>query len=761
MNSKKRDSKKDTVGRYQIRRKLTEGGMAEVYLAYDPKVGREVALKVIHSRLADDPYLHARFSQEVKAVVALEHSAIVPLYDFGESGDKPYFVMRYMPGGSLYDRLVKQTPTLAETTRIMNRIASALDAAHQHGIIHRDIKPGNILFDTYGEAFVGDFGIAKLVQEGTNIMTSATGMVGGTPKYMSPEQCRGESNIDGRTDVYALGVMLFEMLTGTPPYNSDTPMGYLYLHLNQPPPPLWSSRPDLPSSLDIVMNKALAKDRNRRYATAGELATALSDALNGVVLTDDSAIDVDPSSPTFDPAAPTIAKAHTPTPRPKTPSEPPSSPPTPESYAETIMSPKAAARLNSVPPTSGEGKDVTEAAPLPPATPVTPAVQEETVVASKPTPPPADSERTMPATSGTVITIPPIKIPNIPIPTPEQTAKALSKAAPLVESLTSRFKVPSRSKPQSPPAQPAPVEAQPSAEPSAPVEAVVATPKVEQAVVSPAPAKAIVTPAPTPQPAVPPVRQRGNFFTSVLVVLGGALLTIASVWLMARQLSNAATFDPSFNPAVATNVAGLRVTSTAEANATSTAYAYATATTNAVSSLTSGFANATMVPYGLPADGEMEYYAGYERSSSSYGFMKNFTSMVVFQNPTADSTAWSYGIIFREHGQGEQYRLVLTSEKTWQLYWYVDATEVDPLATGQLPDSFNLSPDGTNLVTLTVIENRARFWTNNEQVADLNVSGNLEEGTVRLGAFLRESDGTDGAIVHYQGMQTWELENGN
>jgi serine/threonine protein kinase len=741
MNSKKRDSKKDTVGRYQIRRKLTEGGMAEVYLAYDPKVGREVALKVIHSRLADDPYLHARFSQEVKAVVALEHSAIVPLYDFGEAGDKPYFVMRYMPGGSLYDRLVKQTPTLAETTRIMNRIASALDAAHQHGIIHRDIKPGNILFDTYGEAFVGDFGIAKLVQEGTNIMTSATGMVGGTPKYMSPEQCRGESNIDGRTDVYALGVMLFEMLTGTPPYNSDTPMGYLYLHLNQPPPPLWSSRPDLPSSLDIVMNKALAKDRNRRYPTAGELAAALSDALNGVILTDDTGVEVDPSSPNFDPAAPTIAKPHTPTSRSNPPAEPPSSPATPESYAETIMSPKAAARLNSAPP---QGKDVTEAAPLPSA-----PAQEETVVASKP----ADPERTAPTDSRNVITIPPIKIPNIPIPTPEQTAKALSKAAPLVESLTSRIKLPSRSKPTSPASQP---PATPIENPRVTmVEDGIAEATVAPAVVAP-PLKEV--PPPLPQPFAPSKPQRTNILLPLLVVLGGALLTIGSVWLMARQFSLAATFDPSFNPAVATNVASLRVTSTAEANATATSYANATATTIGVSSLTSGFVNATMVPYGLPANGAMEYYSGYESTSSGYGFMRNFTSMVVFQNPAAESTSWSYGIIFREHGQGEQYRLVLTSERTWELYWYVDDTAVDPLATGRLPDSFNVSPEGTNSLTLSVTENRARFWTNNEQVADLNVSGNMEEGTVRLGAFLR-GDGTDGAIVYYQGMQTWELEN--
>lgn len=781
-----KSSQRDTIGRYEVRRKLTEGGMAEVFLAYDPLVGREVAIKVIHSRMADDSMLHQRFNQEVKAVVALEHSAIVPLYDFGEADDKPFFVMRYMPGGSLYDRLVKQTPTLAESNRILQRMASALDAAHKKGIIHRDIKPGNILFDTYGEAFVGDFGIAKLVQEGTNVMTSATGMVGGTPKYMSPEQCRGITDIDGRTDVYAVGIVLFEMLTGSPPYNADTPMGYLYLHLNQPPPPLWSSRPDLPSALDIVMNRALAKDRERRYSTVGELAEAFSDAISGASTISTATA----GSNSADPSAPTIAKSPTPTPRSRSSAEPPSSPATPESYAETIMSPKAAARLNSNPPASG-GQDTLSdqgenlnTAPTPSANP---QANVETIIANKNAAPATGTGDPNTAPPGKAESAPAITL-RIPLPSAEDTAKFaegtakfaegtakfISRAATGVGALTSRVKLPNRantpaegtpkalpstSTPDTPAGEPVEaeegvdrVEASPVAEPVAHV-----TPAVTPSSI-PATGTTATTPKVQPAPSSP-VRSRGGWFLPLLVVVGGALLTITSVWMMARQLSGLNSFDPDFNPAVATDVASLRVTSTAEANATSTAYAHATATTVAVSSLTSGFANATMVPYGLPGDGEMVYYAGYERTSSSYAYMQNFVTMVTMQNPDAASTSWSYGIIFREQSLGEQYRLVLTHQRTWFLYWYVDDTEVDPIATGTLPDAFNVSPNGTNLLTLVVTGNRARFWVNETQAADLNVSSNNEEGSIRLGSFFREGDGAEGAVVRYKGMQVWELRN--
>lgn len=335
------------IGRYQIQRKLDEGGMAEVFLAYDPHVNREVAIKLIHSRMAADPELKRRFLQEARSLAALEHSAIVPIYDYGEQDDKPYFVMRYMSGGSLQDRLVGGVPPLNETVRILQRIAGALDIAHDRKIIHRDIKPSNILFDPHNDPYIADFGIAKLVQDGTGVAggVGGTTMYGGTPKYMSPEQCRGEMDLDRRSDVYALGITLYEMLVGATPFESDTAYGYIYLHVNQPPPPITTVRPDLPVTLDGVLRQALVKERHRRYPTASAFSTAVWDVVRDL--------------PPLQPLSATVPKlSPTPIPRSKPPStpvnvEPPQEVPvnrTPTPRAEPFASTIAKPVNRSVPP---------------------------------------------------------------------------------------------------------------------------------------------------------------------------------------------------------------------------------------------------------------------------------------------------------------------------------------------------------------------------------------------------------------------------
>jgi serine/threonine-protein kinase len=178
-----------TIGRYQIKKALGRGGMATVHLAHDPRFKREVALKVLPREFLHDPTFHARFEREAQTIAAIEHPAIVPVYDFGEQEGQPFLVMRYMPGGSLADRLSQGPLTIAETAEVMKRLAPALDIAHEKGIIHRDLKPGNILFDQYGEAYLSDFGIVKLAQATTTFTGSS---VIGTPAYMSPEQVHGD-----------------------------------------------------------------------------------------------------------------------------------------------------------------------------------------------------------------------------------------------------------------------------------------------------------------------------------------------------------------------------------------------------------------------------------------------------------------------------------------------------------------------------------------------------------------------------------------
>lgn len=261
------------IGRYDVEAELGRGGMATVYRAYDPGFRREVAIKVLPREFLHDPQFRARFEREAQIIASLEHPAIVPVYDFGEEDGQPYLVMRLMTGGSLAGRLAAGPLPLAEAARIFARLAPALDKAHAQGIIHRDLKPGNILFDADDNPYISDFGIAKLT-EATATFTGS-GVIG-TPAYMSPEQARGDRSIDGRSDLYALGAIVFQMLTGRLPYEADTPMGLAVKHITEPTPHILETKPDLPPGCEDLIQTAMAKDRDQRYRTAGGLAEALA-----------------------------------------------------------------------------------------------------------------------------------------------------------------------------------------------------------------------------------------------------------------------------------------------------------------------------------------------------------------------------------------------------------------------------------------------------------------------------------------------------
>lgn len=247
--------------------------MAIVYHALDPRFKRDVAIKVLPREFLHDPSFLERFEREAQTIAALEHGAIVPVYDFGEEDGQPYIVMRYMAGGSLKARLERGAISMDETIRILRRIAPALDTAHAKGVVHRDIKPDNILFDPQGEAHLSDFGIVKLSEASAALTGSA---IIGTPAYMSPEQASGEGELDGRSDIYTLGVLLFEMLTGQQPYSADTPMRQLMKHIMDPVPQILDVKSDLPPGVGAIIAKVMAKDRNERYATAGELVEAVA-----------------------------------------------------------------------------------------------------------------------------------------------------------------------------------------------------------------------------------------------------------------------------------------------------------------------------------------------------------------------------------------------------------------------------------------------------------------------------------------------------
>jgi hypothetical protein len=264
------------LGPYTVVEPLGEGGMAAVYKAYQPAMDRFVALKILPRQYADDPDFVARFSQEARVIAKLEHQNILPVFDFGEAEGYAYIGMRFVETGTLADYLQGEPLSLEQVCRIITQVGGALDYAHARGVVHRDLKPSNVLIDHSGNCLLTDFGLAKMV-EGSAQLT-ATGCVLGTPAYMSPEQGLGKP-AEARSDIYALGVVLYEMTTGRLPYHAETPVAIILKHIQGPLPPPRTRNPGLPESVERVILKSLAKEPADRYSTAGEMVHALRAAI--------------------------------------------------------------------------------------------------------------------------------------------------------------------------------------------------------------------------------------------------------------------------------------------------------------------------------------------------------------------------------------------------------------------------------------------------------------------------------------------------
>jgi serine/threonine-protein kinase len=292
------------LGPYQVIEQIGMGGMATVYKAYHAAMDRYVALKVVAAQLSEEPNFLQRFRQEARLIARLEHPHILPVYDFGEADGVPYMVMRFLDAGTLKERLAAGPLNMEETDRIFTQLAGALAYAHEKGIIHRDIKPSNAMLDRRGDAFLTDFGVAKIVEATTHL--TATGAVTGTPAYMSPEQAQG-IKADQRSDIYSMGVLLFEMLTGRVPFEAETPMAVLFKQIQDPPPPLSSVRPELPRPLEAVLLKALAKNPADRYQTMDAFLERWKQALAESPIPAPAADRTPPILPAARPVSPTPA----------------------------------------------------------------------------------------------------------------------------------------------------------------------------------------------------------------------------------------------------------------------------------------------------------------------------------------------------------------------------------------------------------------------------------------------------------------------
>ncbi len=299
------------LGRYRLLERAGAGGMSEVWRAEDQTLHRTVAVKVIHDPIAADPTFAERFLREARLVAGLEHPNILSVYDFGtaplDGKDVSYLVMPLVSGGSLKERIRGPVPP-AEAVPWLAAIAAALDHAHSKGILHRDVKPGNVLLDASGRPLLADFGLARSADSVSGL--TATGTVMGTPSYMAPEQAMGKG-LDARADQYALACIAFEMLTGRVPFKADTPLAVLHQHVSVPPEPVTSFVGGLPPGVDDVLSRGLSKNAAQRYGSCAELVSALA-AVFGLSLGTAAAVSSPVRAvPPPPPLAPTIHSAPT------------------------------------------------------------------------------------------------------------------------------------------------------------------------------------------------------------------------------------------------------------------------------------------------------------------------------------------------------------------------------------------------------------------------------------------------------------------
>ena len=270
----------ENVGPYRIIEQLGQGGMATVFKAYHPNLDRYVAIKVLHPAFKLDPQFLERFQREARVVAKLDHPNIVPVFDYADHNGQSYLVMKFIEGETLKAVIDRQWPSKEQILGIVGSVGNALTYAHSKGVLHRDVKPSNILLAEPGGVYLADFGLARMAEAGESTLSSDQLL--GTPHYISPEQARGEKDLDAGTDIYSLGIVLYQLAVGRVPYSSDTPFSIIHDHIYTPLPLPRSINEKIPEDLERVLLKALAKDRKDRFASVQDLVDAFDNAARGI-----------------------------------------------------------------------------------------------------------------------------------------------------------------------------------------------------------------------------------------------------------------------------------------------------------------------------------------------------------------------------------------------------------------------------------------------------------------------------------------------
>ncbi len=272
----------ENVGPYRLIEKLGKGGMATVFKAYHPSLDRYVAIKALHPAFMEHPGFIDRFKREAKVVAKLDHPNIVPIFDFSEHESRPYLVLKYIRGETLKARLEKSKLTYKESRHIFRVISSALSYAHQKGVLHRDVKPSNVLLEKSGQIYLADFGLARMTE--TSQTTLSGQMMMGTPHYISPEQAKGLGGLDNGTDIYSLGVVMYELLVGEVPFQADTPFSVIHDHIYSPLPLPRDMNPDLNEDIQRAILKSLAKKREDRYENISDMMAMFLKAFDTLII---------------------------------------------------------------------------------------------------------------------------------------------------------------------------------------------------------------------------------------------------------------------------------------------------------------------------------------------------------------------------------------------------------------------------------------------------------------------------------------------